>query len=97
MEPSGTEVRYMPFHPDTVTVISDTNPSQTPQFYRALGHAITLWQMVETEVCGVFIKVSTCRNEQVASAIFYSPQDFTEKLKLVHHSARLIFQCVRGG
>jgi hypothetical protein len=36
---------------------------------------ITTWQKVEREVCGVFVKVSTCRDEKVASAIFYSPQD----------------------
>lgn len=67
----------------------DINPSQAPQFYMVLGQAITSWQMVESEVCGVFVKVSTCRDRQAASAIFYSPQDFSEKLKLVHNSARL--------
>jgi hypothetical protein len=79
----------MPIHPDTIAVITDTNPSQAPQFYLALGRAITSWQIVESEICGVFVKVSTCRDEQVASAIFYSPQDFSEKLKLVLCSARL--------
>jgi hypothetical protein len=79
----------MPLHPDTVALMIDTNPSQAPQFYLAIGHAITRWQQVEREVSAVFVKTSTCQHAQVASAIFYSPQDFVEKLKLVHHSARL--------
>jgi hypothetical protein len=69
--------------------MTDTYPSQAPQFYLALGRAITAWQMVESEVCGVFVKVSTCRDEQVAFAIFYSPQDFSEKLKIVLRASRL--------
>jgi hypothetical protein len=60
---------------DTVAAMMDTNPSQAPQFYLALGRAITTWQKVEREACDVFVKVSTCRDEQVASAISYSHQD----------------------
>jgi hypothetical protein len=71
----------MPLHPDTVAAMMDTNPSQAPQFYLALGRAITTWKKVEREVCGVFVKVSTRRDEQVASAIFYSPQDKLQNVR----------------
>jgi hypothetical protein len=79
----------MPIHPDTVALMMDTNPPQAAPFYRAIGYAITIWQQVESALCSVFIKVSTCREEQVAAAIFYTFQDFSEKLKLVHCAARL--------
>jgi hypothetical protein len=79
----------MPIHPDTVAIMLDTNPPLAAPFYGAIGHAITTWQQVESALCSVFIKVSTCRDEQVASAIFYAFQDFLEKLKLVHWAARL--------
>jgi hypothetical protein len=79
----------MPIHPDTVAIMLDTNPPQAAPFYRAIGYAITTWQQVESALCSVFIKVSTCREEQVATAIFYTFQDFSEKLKLVRCAARL--------
>jgi hypothetical protein len=66
----------MPTHPDTVAIMLDTNPPLAAPFYGAIGHAITTWQQVESALCSVFIKVSTCRDEQVASAIFYAFQDF---------------------
>jgi hypothetical protein len=79
----------MSIHPDTVTIMLDANPPQAAPFYRAIGYAITKWQQVESALCSVFVKVSTCREEQVAAAIFYTFRDFSDKLTLVHCAARL--------
>jgi hypothetical protein len=62
---------------------------EKPDFYRAIGHAITRWQGVEASLCEVFIRVSTCENQRIASAIFYSPRDFSEKLTLTRNAARM--------
>jgi hypothetical protein len=79
----------MPIHPDTVALLVDTNPPQAVPLYRAIGYAITTWQQVESALCSVFVKVSTCREEQVATAIFYTFRDFSDKLMIVHCAARL--------
>jgi hypothetical protein len=59
-----------------------------PEYFTALGHAIDRWQSVEHALCAVFEKVSSCRDANVARAIFYSPMDFSEKLKFVRAAAR---------
>ncbi|WP_428492839.1 hypothetical protein [Rhodopila sp.] len=67
----------------------ETNPPLFSPFYQSLGTAIATWQHVESALCSVFISVSTCRIEEVASAIFYNFRDFSDKLDLVHRAARL--------
>jgi len=67
----------------------ETNPPQYAPFEQAIGRAITIWQQVEVALCGLFVKVSTCRNQKVASAIFYNFHDFSDKIDLVHCAARL--------
>src|ERR1700730_16264787 len=78
-----------PLPPDTVAIIVDTNPPQAQPFFPAIVHAIATRQRGDLSICNVFVTVSTCRDEQVASAIFYSVRDFSQKLQLVHHAARL--------
>src|ERR1700730_3445025 len=78
-----------PLPPDTVAIIVDTNPPQAQPFFRAIGYAIATWQRVELSLCNVFVTVSTCRDELVASGIFYSVRDFSLKLQLFHHAGRL--------
>jgi hypothetical protein len=63
---------------------------EKPEFYRAIGHAITRWQAIESSLCDVFVRVSTCRNPTIASAIFYTSHDFSVKLALTRNAARLI-------
>lgn len=58
-------------------------------FYQTLGKAISLWQYVERDLCLVFEVIAQCRNEPVARAIFYTPKDFSTKLDIVHHVARI--------
>lgn len=65
----------------------DTIPSTAPKFYQAIGHAITQWQWVELATSEVFARVSTCRDVNVASAIFYAVTDFSDKLSLVDFAA----------
>jgi hypothetical protein len=72
-----------------VTVLYDTVPSQTPAFYRAIGHAITTWQSVEVELCSVFCNVSTARDPKVGAAIFFSAHDFSDKLNMTRLAARI--------
>jgi hypothetical protein len=71
------------------TLLYDTVPSQTPAFYRAIGHAITTWQSVEVELCSVFCNVSTARDPNVGAAIFFSAQDFSDKLNMTRSAARI--------
>lgn len=72
-----------------VDLIVDTVPSQFPAFYMAIGRAITKWQDVEKALCSIFKIVSTCRDEEVASAIFYAERDFSTKLELAKCAARI--------
>ena len=67
----------------------DTVPSQAPALYMAIGNAVTCWQFVELALCAVFCKVSTCKDEKVASAIFYTLRDFSQKLDICRSAARL--------
>jgi hypothetical protein len=57
-------------------------------FYRAIGKSLTAWQSVEESLAGLFQIVSTCQSEEVARAIFFSPNDFSEKLKMTHNALR---------
>jgi len=57
-------------------------------FYRTIGRALAEWQNVEEAVCGVFEKVSTCQDGNVARAIFYSIQDFSNKLMATNAAAK---------
>jgi hypothetical protein len=57
-------------------------------FYRAIGKSLTAWQNVEQSLAGLFQIVSTCQSGEVARAIFFSPNDFSEKLKMTHIALR---------
>jgi hypothetical protein len=60
-------------------------------FNEAIGEAIQRWSGVETALFQVFEIVSTCGNRTVAQAIFYAPQNFSEKLKITHSATRIYF------
>jgi hypothetical protein len=81
---SGHDMKTAP-----VSGFIDTVPSQVPALYMAIGNAITAWQFVETALCAVFCKVSACRDDKVASAIFYTPLSFRQKLDICRSAARL--------
>jgi hypothetical protein len=70
-------------------LIIDTVPSQIPALYMAIGNAITGWQFVETALCDIFCKTSTCHDSKVASAIFYTFRDFAQKLDIARAAARI--------
>ncbi len=67
----------------------DVDPKEVKRLHLALGEALTMWQAVESALFSVFCHVSGCADENVASAIFYSPNDFSEKLKCTHNAARI--------
>jgi hypothetical protein len=75
---------------DPASVLIDTNPSQTPGFYLALGYALAGWQFVEAGLFKVFLKVSTCQNETIAAAIFYAIEDFGKKVEMTRCAIRLL-------
>jgi hypothetical protein len=75
--------------PGSADIMLDVSPSIFPQFYQALGYAVTEWQHVEKSLCDVFSKVSSCQDADVAAAIYYSPRDFSVKLEQTHCAARL--------
>jgi len=75
--------------PATVSVLLDTTPPSTKPLFFALGFGITSWQFVEKNLCDIFKKVSTCKDDEIAAAIFYAPRDFREKLAITHFSARI--------
>lgn len=86
--------RRFPPHQDNMKttptrLMMDTMPSQVPAFYMAIGNAITCWQFVETALGAVFCKISTCQDERVALAIFYTFLDFSQKLSICRSAARL--------
>jgi hypothetical protein len=86
--------RRFPLHQDNMKtgptrLMMDTMPSQVPAFYMAIGNAITCWQFVETALGAVFCKVSTCKDDKVALAIFYTLLDFSQKLDICRAAARL--------
>src|ERR1019366_530290 len=85
----------LPPDPDRYIQI-ETNPPQFAPFLQAIGRAITIWQQVEVALFGLFVKVSTCRDQRVASAIFYNFHDFSDKLDLVHCAARLSMSATPG-
>jgi hypothetical protein len=66
---------------DPASLLIDTNPSQAPGFYLALGYALAGWQHVEGGLFKIFLEVSTCQNETIAAAIFYAIEDFAKKWK----------------
>jgi hypothetical protein len=66
--------------------------SQRPAFYQAIGHAVTRWAQVEAALARVFVIVSTCHDEQIANAIFYSPRDFSERVSITRNSCRLFLK-----
>lgn len=69
--------------------ITPVAPDEMSAFYQALGHAITCWQHIEMGLCSIFVLVSGCKDEKIASAVFYSPMDFSEKLNITRNAARL--------
>jgi hypothetical protein len=55
----------------------------------ALGRAVAAWQHVEMALSRVFIKLLRCRgSEEVASAAFYTPRDFSLQLNMTRNVAR---------
>ncbi len=70
-------------------VSSDPNSPEFKRLHEVLGRALTTWQEVESSLFDVFFRVSSCTHENVALAIFYSPHDFSEKLKCTHNAARM--------
>ena len=82
--------------PGSGTTMMETNPPQFLPFFQAIGRAITTWQHVESALCAVFVNVSTCQKTDVATAIFYSFRDFSDKLNLVNSAARLSLSATRG-
>lgn len=76
---------------ETKKVLNDTTKrvhGELPKLYQAIGHALDLWQHVEEALNFIFRRVSTCSSEHVASAIYYSPRDFSDKLKMTHNAMR---------
>ena len=71
-----------------VYTMPDIAPSDPTPLHQAIGGALTRWQEVENALYKVFRRVSGCPDEDVASAIFYSPHAFSEKLKCTHNAAR---------
>jgi hypothetical protein len=57
-------------------------------FYRAIGKSLTAWQYVEQSLAGLFQIVSTCQSAEISRAIFFSPNDFREKLNMTHVALR---------
>jgi len=56
----------------------------------ALGRAVAAWQHVEMALSRVFIKLLRCRgSEEVASAAFYTPRDFSLQLNMTMNVAKL--------
>jgi len=56
----------------------------------ALGRAVAAWQHVEMALSDVFIKLMRCRgSEEVASAAFYTPRDFSLQLNMTQNVAKL--------
>jgi hypothetical protein len=76
---------------DRAETTLDVIPSMFQKFYFALGRGIAAWQMVEKNLCDVFLKVSTCRDEKIAAAMFFSPRNFSDKLNMTNNAARLLF------
>lgn len=67
----------------------DTVPSSIDEFEQAVGRAITNWQEVEEALCTMFVIISTCSNENVARAIYWTIREFSVKLTIVRNAARI--------
>ena len=67
----------------------DTVPSLFPEFYAAIGRAMAAWQHIEDLLGEIFSKVSTCRGEEVAAAIYYGNQEFSVRISVTHYAARI--------
>ena len=75
---------------DPASLLIDTNPSQAPGFFLALGYALAGWQFVEGGLFKIFLKVSTCQNETIAAGIFYAIEDFAKKVEMTRCAIRLL-------
>jgi len=69
-------------------VSSDPNSPEFKRLHEVLGRALTTWQGVEARLYDIFCHMVGCLDEDVRSAIFYSPRDFSEKLKCTHNVVR---------
>jgi hypothetical protein len=57
---------------------------QIAAFNEALGQALSVWQLVESALFEVFLRVSTAKNSQVAAAIFYAARDVSVKRSMTN-------------
>jgi hypothetical protein len=58
------------------------------ELYFDLGRALTQWQHVEIGVYHVFLCLTQMPNQLIASAVFFSPINFKDKLSMVDSAAR---------
>jgi hypothetical protein len=65
-----------------------TTKKPNAAFFQAIGKSLVTWQYVEDALARVFQAASTCQSAEVARAIFFSPNDFGEKLKMTHNALR---------
>jgi len=66
---------------------SDWNKYVGAELYWSLGNAMNQWQHVEIGVFHVFRRVTQIPNDLIASAVFFSPIGFRDKLAMVNSSA----------
>ena len=71
---------------------SDPNSPEFKQLHEALGRGLTTWQGVEAELYRIFQRITDCLDEDVKSAIFFSPRGFNEKLKCTHNVIRFVLK-----
>ncbi len=82
--------RTMKNQPQAIVLFPEDIPAPTREnLYQALGQAISAWQFVEKALSGVFLKLLCAKNDDIGLAVFYSPRDFSEKLKTTHLIARI--------
>lgn len=61
------------------------------EFYAALGRAMDDWQLVEISLCNLFATTLRTPDERVAAEVFYSVQNFRDKLSMVDASVKFVF------
>jgi hypothetical protein len=64
--------------------------SQFSSFHEAIGVGLVRWQGVEDALFAVFLRAAGCPDKDVASAIFYSIQNFRDKLKCTRNAVRVV-------
>jgi hypothetical protein len=81
--------------------------NETDQMFEAIGRAITIWTLVESEVCNIFTICTgdaalfagggiNFGNSSIQTAVFFSVETFRGKLGLVNASLPIYVQTVDG-